>query len=32
MARAKELESRYGSDFAVPTLLQQKASEGELFL
>ena len=32
VARAKELESRYGSDFSVPALLQQKASQGEQFL
>ena len=32
VARSKELESRYGSDLAVPKLLQDRANRGELFL
>ena len=32
VARARELEARYGSDFAVPELLLRKAEQGELFL
>ena len=32
VARARELEARYGSDFAVPGLLVRKAEQGELFL
>jgi 3-hydroxyacyl-CoA dehydrogenase/enoyl-CoA hydratase/3-hydroxybutyryl-CoA epimerase len=31
VARARELESRYGSDFSVPALLQARADSGELF-
>ena len=32
VARARELEARYGSDFAVLRLLQERADRGELFL
>ena len=32
VARAKELQARYGDVFAVPALLEQRAESGELFL
>ena len=31
VTRARELEARYGSDFAVPSLLLERAESGELF-
>ncbi len=32
VARAQELEAKYGSDFAVPKLLIDRANENALFL